>query len=47
MKEKAKIAIAALTVAASRDADEDVRSVAKRSLEAIKDAIAQNDKWTR
>jgi HEAT repeat protein len=44
LKEKAKDAIPALTIAASKDEDEDVRAVAKKSLEAIKDAVGQGDK---
>jgi HEAT repeat protein len=44
LKEKAKDAIPALTVTASKDEDEDVRAVAKRSLEAIKDAVERLDK---
>jgi HEAT repeat protein len=44
MKEKAKDAIPTLTITASRDADEDVRAVAKKALEAIKDALDQGEK---
>jgi HEAT repeat protein len=44
LKERAKDAIPALTIAASRDSDEDVRAVASRSLEAIKDAVAEHSK---
>src|SRR5262245_19574601 len=44
LKERAKDAIAALTIAASRDSDEDGRAVASRSLEAIKDAVAEHSK---
>jgi HEAT repeat protein len=44
LKEKAKDAIPALAIAASWDEDEDVRTVAKKSLEVIKDAVAQGDK---
>jgi hypothetical protein len=44
LKEKAKDAIPALTVAANRDDDEDVRTVAKKALETIKDTIALADK---
>src|SRR5260370_41971025 len=44
LKEKAKAAISALTITASQGEGEDVRTVAKKSLEAIKDALAQGDK---
>ena len=39
LKEKAKDAIPALTITANKDEDEDVRVAAKRSLEAIRDAV--------
>src|SRR5262249_59057328 len=42
LKAEAKDAIPALSRVASGDADEDVRIVAKKSLEAIKDAIEQD-----
>lgn len=42
LKEKAKDAIPALTLA-TKDADEDVRSVAKKALAAVKEAVGDED----